>query len=365
MGEKTYLTKNNCIQGYTRYITYIFNLFQTKISTRKKIKMDAQLFKHLFRKINTLPRKNFQRSFSTSFKQTVMSILPSSSKSSQLTKDISRVNIESFLHLYSTSANLRQENTQKVERPESMDQQGRPDLKKPPPQGPVTWANLWVSIGTIGILMGAYYYTKAKKDAMREADRKKEIGKSKIGGTFNLIDQDGNPKKSEDYYGKWVLLYFGFTHCPDICPDEMEKMATVYDKLKELKNKKDSIVDDVVPLMITVDPERDGVSQMKEYCKEFHPELVGLTGSRQQITEACKAFRVYFSAGPRDDEDDYIVDHTIIIYLLDPEGQFVDYYGQTKTAAQVSASVQLQMAKYKSSLQKPSILESMKSSVSK
>ena len=127
----------------------------------------------------------------------------------------------------------------------------------------------------------------------------------------------------------------------------MEKMSEVYDKLKEAKtNSKASYLGDVVPIMITVDPERDGVPQMKEYCKEFHPELIGLTGTPEKIMEACKAFRVYFSAGPRDDEDDYIVDHTIIIYLLDPEGQFVDYYGQTKTAEQIVTSVKLQMGKY-------------------
>jgi len=321
------------------------------------------LFKHLCRKLNTLPGKTVIRNLTSCEKRPIFTLSPSY-LSSQQTKHSHNLDKNILIRLYNTSAVLKQEDGQKMERPADMNQT-RQNSNKQPSGGPVTWTNLWASVGVIGVLMGAYYYTKSKKDAIRNADRKKEIGKSKIGGTFSLIDQDGNPKKSEDYYGKWVLLYFGFTHCPDICPDEMEKMATVYDKLKELGSKKNSNVGDVVPLMITVDPERDGVSQMKEYCKEFHPELVGLTGNRQQITEACKAFRVYFSAGPRDDEDDYIVDHTIIIYLLDPEGQFVDYYGQTKTASQVSASVQLQMAKYTANIQKPSILDSVKSVVSK
>lgn len=210
---------------------------------------------------------------------------------------------------------------------------------------PISWVNLSVTGVVIAAMLGAYYYARDQKEAARDANRKREIGKAKIGGSFDLIDHTGKPKTSADFYGKWLLLYFGFTHCPDICPDEMEKMAKVYDDLKE-ERKTSKHIDDILPLFITVDPERDGVSQVAEYIKEFHPEMVGLTGKEDKIKEACKAFRVYFSAGPRDDDEDYIVDHTIIIYLIDPEGQFVDYYGQSKTAEQIKNSVSLQMMKW-------------------
>jgi len=248
--------------------------------------------------------------------------------------------------LFGTHRSLRNEESPKLEKPEGFGGGGKP--KRDDKRSPISWLNLVVTISALGVCYAAYRYVKSVKDARRDLNRKQEIGKSKIGGTFDLIDQDGNPKKSSDFYGKWVLLYFGFTHCPDICPDEMEKMAEVYDKLKKKKAADPDApwVGDVVPIMITVDPERDGVKQMKEYCKEFHPELVGLTGTSEQIMQACKAFRVYFSAGPRDEEDDYIVDHTIIIYLIDPEGGFVDYYGQTKSAQDITASVTLQMGKY-------------------
>ena len=116
-----------------------------------------------------------------------------------------------------------------------------------------------VTGGCLGAVIGTYLYVKKLKTAELEADRKREIGKSKIGGPFNLIDQDGNPKSNKDFLGKWALIYFGFTHCPDVCPDEMEKMAEIFDSLRE-SAKKEKHVGEVVPLFITVDSERDSVT---------------------------------------------------------------------------------------------------------
>nr|XP_027223883.1 protein SCO1 homolog, mitochondrial-like isoform X1 [Penaeus vannamei] len=217
-------------------------------------------------------------------------------------------------------------------------------------KGPITWKSLLLT-GVVGSgLLGFMLYIRREKELAQERERKRALGKASIGGRFELIDHHGTPRSSDDFLGQWCLLYFGFTHCPDVCPDELEKMAKVVDEVDAMKT-----VPDVQPLFITVDPFRDTKELIKDYLKEFHPKMLGFTGSTEKIAEACRAYRVYFSAGPRDDDDDYIVDHTIIIYLINPDGEFVDYYGQNKTAEQVVASVVFNMKKFEEISKKKSL----------
>lgn len=126
-------------------------------------------------------------------------------------------------------------------------------------KGPVSWVNLAVSGAIVASVIGTYLYVKSLKTAELEKERKREIGKSKIGGPFSLVDQEGKTRTNQDFLGKWVLIYFGFSHCPDICPDEMEKMALAYNTIMEDRKKDSKNIDEIVPLFITVDPERDSV----------------------------------------------------------------------------------------------------------
>ncbi|XP_056196917.1 protein SCO2 homolog, mitochondrial [Falco biarmicus] len=188
----------------------------------------------------------------------------------------------------------------------------------------------------------AWLYLREEKARRRRARRREELRALALGqGDFQLLDQEGRRRCKADFRGQWVLLYFGFTHCPDICPEELEKLSRAVRLLEQEPG-----LPPVQPLFITVDPERDDVAAVGRYVRDFHPRLLGLTGSPEEVRAASSAYRVYASAGPKDEEGDYIVDHTIFIYLLGPDGLFLDYYGRNKTDAQIAHSVRRHMESY-------------------
>uniref|UniRef100_UPI00398E79F0 protein SCO1 homolog, mitochondrial n=1 Tax=Pristiophorus japonicus TaxID=55135 RepID=UPI00398E79F0 len=208
--------------------------------------------------------------------------------------------------------------------------------------GPVTWKSLAITFAVGGTLLAIMKYFKKEKEEKIEKERTRSIGKPALGGPFSLIDHTRQPKSDKDYLGQWVLIYFGFTHCPDICPEELEKMINVVDEIDKIPS-----LPNLTPLLITIDPDRDNVEAMARYVQEFSPKLIGLTGSREQIDQVSKAYRVYYSQGPKDDDNDYIVDHTIIMYLIGPNGEFLEYYGQNKKSAEISGSIASYMRKFK------------------
>uniref|UniRef100_A0A8C5R3W7 Synthesis of cytochrome C oxidase 1 n=1 Tax=Leptobrachium leishanense TaxID=445787 RepID=A0A8C5R3W7_9ANUR len=204
--------------------------------------------------------------------------------------------------------------------------------------GPVSWKSLAITVAVGGALLAGMKYLKKEK----EERENRSLGKPLLGGPFSLVDHNGQPRTDKDFHGQWVLVYFGFTHCPDICPEEMEKMILVVDEID-----KDRWIPNLTPLFITIDPERDDKDAVGRYVKEFSPKLIGLTGTSAQVEQVARAYRVYFSPGPKDDDSDYIVDHTIIMYLIGPDGSFVDYYGQNKSDAEIFLSVRAHMRKPK------------------
>ncbi|KAJ3798385.1 SCO1/SenC-domain-containing protein [Lentinula aff. detonsa] len=214
-------------------------------------------------------------------------------------------------------------------------QPSRPSSEPPRPQRNVigaftpTSAALFIVVG-----VGLFWYfrnEKAKLLEQREQERtSKSYGRPHVGGPFSLVNCTAPPSSSEqrftheDLLGKWSLVYFGFTNCPDICPAELDKVTAV---VNELRQSNPNLP--LLPVFISVDPARDTPSTIRTYLSDFHPSFVGLVGDHQQTKSVCKAYRVYFSTPPdADPKGDYLVDHSIFVYLMDPEGRFVEAFGQ-------------------------------------
>ena len=136
------------------------------------------------------------------------------------------------------------------------------------------------------------------------------------GGPFTLIDHNGNRVTDASFHGRFMLIYFGYTYCPDMCPVTLTTMAGALDLLGEEGKQ-------IVPVLITLDPERDTGEQLKMYVGYFHPRQVGLTGTVEQVAAAAKAYRIYFAKVRRDgaEPDDYFMDHTVATFLVGPDGK--------------------------------------------
>ncbi|KAK6125979.1 hypothetical protein DH2020_040287 [Rehmannia glutinosa] len=210
---------------------------------------------------------------------------------------------------------------------------------------PVSWMSFLLLLCTGAGLV--YYYDREKRrhiegisNASNAVKQGPSVGKAAIGGPFRLIDHNGKSVSDKDFIGKWNLVYFGFTHCPDICPDELQKMAEAIDKIKEKSGM------EVVPVFISVDPERDTVEQVREYVKEFHPKLIGLTGSPDEVKNAARAYRVYYMK-TEEEGSDYLVDHSIVMYLMDPNMQFVKFFGKNYDATSLADGVIQEIKQHK------------------
>lgn len=138
-----------------------------------------------------------------------------------------------------------------------------------------------------------------------------------IGGDFTLTGSKGQPVRWGDFAGKYRIVYFGYTFCPDICPTDMQRVAQ---GLKELKASDPAKAARIVPIFITIDPERDTQAVVGEFAAAFSPDIVGLTGTRAQIDAAAKTFRVFHGKGEVQPGGGYLMDHSNVVYLFGPDG---------------------------------------------
>ena len=170
-----------------------------------------------------------------------------------------------------------------------------------------------------GFLVGALGGAAALIVTSSGGPKIETTGTALIGGPFTLVDQNGKTVTDRDFRGKYMLIFFGFTHCPDICPAELQVMSAALDALG-------SKSDEVVPIFVTLDPERDTPEAVGAYVKNFGKNFVGLTGSPMAIANAAKAYRVTYSKFEykgKDENYGYNIDHSALVYLMDKDGKYL------------------------------------------
>jgi protein SCO1/2 len=203
-----------------------------------------------------------------------------------------------------------------------------PETKDTPPPARAPWLaalGLTRRVAWIAILLvavpGALLYGGKQFGWFGPPASKTAPPRPAVGGPFDLVDHEGRAATDADFRGRLMIVFFGFTYCPDVCPTALTAIAQALDLLGA-----DAV--NVAPLFITVDPERDTPEQLKEYVRHFHPRLIGLTGTPEKIAAAAKAYRVYYAKARAANAppDEYTMDHTSIVYLMGRDGKFLAHF---------------------------------------
>jgi len=202
-------------------------------------------------------------------------------------------------------------------------------------RGPVSWTMLGV-VGVAAAAAVGYYRVERERRLEDALGKIVSTGKPAIGGPWSLVDLQGQLVTEKSFRGKWTLLYFGFARCPDICPSEMSKVANVIDMLKQ---KHPELAAEILPIFVSVDPARDSLKALTEYAKDFHPDYVFLTGAPEQVQQMAKKYRVYVSKADETEDGDYLVDHSIVLYFHDDNGELADVFTQSMKPTDVMEKV--------------------------
>lgn len=195
------------------------------------------------------------------------------------------------------------------------------------------------TIAVIVIIVGIFVYMGQKDNASDTAQTSAAASSqvqnydgADIGGSYTLINQDGETVSNNTYAGSYKLMFFGFTFCPHICPTELQKMAAT---LKIL----DKDGEKILPVFITTDPERDTPDVMKEYVEQFHPRLIGLTGSMEQVKHIQDEFRVYAAKAQDPEMSEYTMNHSSYMYLMGPNDKLLGLYSDSETPSAIAENI--------------------------
>lgn len=182
----------------------------------------------------------------------------------------------------------------------------------------------------------AWYIVQPPQSGAIVSGETRSSGAALIGGPFVLTDQTGQQRSEADLEGHYALIYFGYTYCPDICPTSLSTMTQGIDLLEERAPEKAAAV---LPVFVTVDPERDTVEALAGYAEHFHPRFLALTGTPEQVAGAAKAYRIFYQKVEEPSASDYLMDHSSIIYLMGPDGGYLTHFTHASTAEDIAKAL--------------------------
>ncbi|WP_286830010.1 MULTISPECIES: SCO family protein [Kordiimonas] len=178
----------------------------------------------------------------------------------------------------------------------------------------------WLAVAIVGIFILVNRY-----QSMQDTN-------SGPGGPFVLTSHTGETVSNNDFKGRYMLIYFGYSFCPDVCPIELGKMSAAMTMLEG----EGYDISPLQPIFISVDPERDTVEALADYVTDFHPSLVALTGSPEEIAAVAKEYRVYYKKREQEGLDSYLMDHQSVIFVMDPDGKYVRLFSSRNTPADIA-----------------------------
>ncbi len=186
---------------------------------------------------------------------------------------------------------------------------------------------LWITAAVCGVIAAFAF------GLSRMGPPPGNLAGSSVGGAFTLVDQDGRAVTDRDFVGRYRLMYFGYTSCPDVCPVDVGELARGLKAFAAIDTKR---AGRVAAMFVTVDPQRDDPAAMKAFVRAFSPDLIGLTGSPAQVAAALKAYHVFAAKVPGPDPAHYLMNHVAVIYLFGPEGEPIAYLGHGATGADIA-----------------------------
>lgn len=179
----------------------------------------------------------------------------------------------------------------------------------------------------IAVAIGVYALMSSPKQGQRS------FGEALVGGPFTMVNQKGETVSEKNFAGKPMLLFFGYTYCPDVCPTELQVMA---EALRQLGDK----ASDIQPILVSIDPARDTPQVLADYVANFGPQFVGLTGTPEQVKAMADAYRVFYAkVENKDDPQAYLMDHSSIIYLMGPDGKFLKHFTYSTDAKALAEGI--------------------------